>query len=83
MSFVFLASSALNILSVLKSSAEKLSSNTNISGSIAMALAIDSLCFWPPDTLLPPCAISDLYLSFDDRKFYSLWNPVSKNAGIK
>ena len=61
--FVFLASSALNVLSVLKSNAEKLSSNTSISGSIAIALAIDSLCFCPPDTLLPPCAIGSLYFS--------------------
>jgi len=31
--------------SVLKSSAEKLSSNIYISGSLAIALAIDNLCF--------------------------------------
>jgi len=61
--FVFLDNSVLNILSVLKSSAEKLSSNTNISGSIAIALAIDNLCFCPPDTFVPPCAIGSLYFS--------------------
>ena len=61
--FVLFAKASLNAASVLKSSAEKLSSNTNISGSFATALAIDNLCFCPPETLLPPCAISDLYLS--------------------
>ena len=54
---------SLNALSVFKSSAEKLSSNTYISGSIANALAIDKRCFCPPDTLFPPCAIGELYLS--------------------
>ena len=49
--------------SVLKSSAEKLSSNIYISGSLAIALAIDNLCFWPPDTFEPPCAIGVSYLS--------------------
>ena len=49
--------------SVLKSRAEKLSSNINISGSFAIALAIDNLCFCPPDTFAPPCAISESNLS--------------------
>ena len=52
--FVCFESSSLNLLSVLKSNAEKLSSNTIISGSIAKALAIDKRCFCPPDTLFPP-----------------------------
>ena len=60
---VFSANAALNLLSVFKSNAEKLSSKTNISGSIAIALAIDKRCFCPPDTFVPPCAISDLYFS--------------------
>ena len=63
LSLVFVAKAALNLLSVFKSNAEKLSSKTNISGSIAIALAIDKRCFRPPDTFAPPCAISDLYLS--------------------
>ena len=61
---VSFASASLNLLSVFKSNAEKLSSNTNISGSIAIALAIDKRCFCPPDTLFPPCAISELYLFY-------------------
>ena len=36
---------ASNLESVLKSSAEKLSSNIKISGSFTNALAIDNLCF--------------------------------------
>ena len=55
--FVLVDNASLNLLSVLKSNAEKLSSNTNISGSFAIALAIDKRCFCPPDTFPPPCAI--------------------------
>jgi type II secretory pathway component PulC len=42
---VFSFNASLNFTSVLKSKAEKLSSKTNISGSIATALAIDKRCF--------------------------------------
>ena len=58
---VFSANASRNLLSVLKSNAEKLSSNTNISGSFAIALAIDKRCFCPPETFPPPWAISSLY----------------------
>ena len=47
----------LRIASVLKSRAEKLSSNIYISGFLTKALAIDNLCFCPPDTLDPPSLI--------------------------
>ena len=47
------ASAFLSAASVFKSSAEKLSSNINILGFLAIALAIESLCFCPPDTLVP------------------------------
>ena len=30
---------------------------------MAIALAIESLCFWPPETLVPPCEISVSYFS--------------------
>ena len=55
------ASAFLSAASVFKSSAEKLSSNINILGFLAIALAIESLCFCPPDTLVPPCAIGLSY----------------------
>ena len=60
---VWAFNSSLKALSVFKSNAEKLSSKTYISGSIANALAIDKRCFCPPDTLFPPCAIGELYPS--------------------
>lgn len=59
LSLVFSFNACLNATSVLKSNAEKLSSNTNISGFLAIALAIDKRCFCPPDTLFPPCEISE------------------------
>ena len=62
-SFVCALSALRRVLSVLKSSAEKLSSKIKISGFLAIALAIESLCFCPPDTLVPPCAIGDVYFS--------------------
>lgn len=62
-SFVCSFSAFRSVLSVLKSSAEKLSSKIKISGSFAIALAMESLCFCPPETLLPPCAIGVLYRS--------------------
>ena len=37
--------------------AEKLSSNKNTFGFFAIALAMESRCFCPPDTLVPPCEI--------------------------
>ena len=39
----------------------KESSNKYISGSLAIALAIDILCFCPPETLVPPLDISESY----------------------
>ena len=57
------ASAFLSAASVFKSSAEKLSSNINILGFLAIALAIESLCFCPPDTLVPPCAIGLSYFA--------------------
>lgn len=54
LSFVISDNAALKEASVFKSSAEKLSSNIYISGSLAIALAIDNLCFCPPETLFPP-----------------------------
>ena len=62
-SFVSDFNALRSFASVLKSRAEKLSSNINISGSFAIALAIDNLCFCPPDTFEPPCAISESNLS--------------------
>lgn len=43
----------ITLFCVLLSSADKLSSNIRISGSDIIALAIDSLCFCPPDKLIP------------------------------
>ncbi len=56
-SFVSALSSFLKIASVLKSKAEKLSSKMYISGFLTIALAMESLCFCPPDTLEPPSVI--------------------------
>ena len=53
LSVTFEAIAFLKAASVFKSSAEKLSSNINILGF----LAIDNLCFCPPETFVPPCAI--------------------------
>ena len=35
----------------------------NISGFLAIALAMERRCFWPPDTLVPPCEIGESYVS--------------------
>src|SRR5579875_1256472 len=51
---------ARNLASVLKSSAEKLSSKMYISGFLTSARAIERRCFWPPETFVPPCAIKEL-----------------------
>ena len=61
LSVTFEASAFLNAASVFKSSAEKLSSNINILGFLAIALAIDNLCFCPPETFVPPCEIGASY----------------------
>ncbi len=61
---VSLLSAIRNLASVLKSSAEKLSSNRYISGFLTRARAIESLCFCPPDTLVPPCEITESKPSF-------------------
>lgn len=50
--------------SVFRSSAEKLSSKIKTCGCFAIALAMARRCFWPPDTLLPPCAMALSYPSF-------------------
>ena len=70
LSVTFEASAFLKAASVFKSSAEKLSSNINILGFFAIALAIESLCFCPPETLVPPCAIGDFhtFLAFSSMK---------------
>ena len=52
--FVFLFNAFLNAASVLRSNAEKLSSNIYISGFFISARAIESLCFCPPETFVPP-----------------------------
>ena len=62
LSFVRFFKAFRRATSVLKSSAEKLSSKINTSGRFAIALAIESLCFWPPDTFDPPCEIGLSYL---------------------
>ena len=58
---VFSLRAFLTAASVLKSRAEKLSSKIYTSGFFTKALAIESLCFCPPDTLVPPCEISSAY----------------------
>ena len=63
LSFTFSDNAFLSAASVFKSSAEKLSSNINIFGFLAIALAIARRCFLPPETLLPPCDIELSYLS--------------------
>ena len=71
-SFVSSLSLSLSIESVLKSKAEKLSSNIYISGFLTNALAIDNLCFCPPETFLPPSLIiSSNCLGFFDMKSYA------------
>ena len=61
LSLTFSASAFRSAASVFKSSAEKLSSKIKIFGSFATALAMARRCFCPPETLLPPCAISLSY----------------------
>ena len=48
---------ALIVASVFVSTALVESSKINIFGFLSNALAIQSLCFWPPDTFVPPCSI--------------------------
>ena len=55
------ASASRTSRSVLKSSAENESSKIRISGCRYTARAMDSRCFWPPDTFEPPCAIAAAY----------------------
>lgn len=43
--------------SVAVSTALVESSRISTLGFFSSALAIHSLCFWPPDTLVPPCSI--------------------------
>ena len=43
--------------SVAVSTAEVLSSSMSILGFLSRALAIHRRCFWPPDTLVPPCSM--------------------------
>lgn len=50
---VSLRSACLRSLSVLESSAENVSSKRYIGGSLQTALAIESLCFCPPDRFQP------------------------------
>ncbi len=53
--------------SVLKSGAEKLSSNMYSSGFLTSARAIESLCFCPPEKFEPPCATHEFSPSGRDR----------------
>ena len=61
MSLVILGSSsrkALRILaSVWVSTAEVESSKIRIFGFFSRARAMQSRCFWPPETLAPPCSM--------------------------
>ncbi len=63
-SFSCLASTLLSFIR-LHISAEKLSSSTRILGFLAIALAMESLCFCPRQTFDPPCAVSfQIHLPF-------------------
>ena len=43
--------------SVVESTAEVESSRMRTAGFFSMARAMHSRCFWPPETLTPPCSI--------------------------
>ena len=60
-------------LSVFVSTADVLSSKIKILGFFKIALAIQSLCFWPPETFEPPCSIFVSYLSLNDSINSSAW----------
>ena len=53
--------------SVLVSTALVESSRIRIFGFFSRALAIQSLCFWPPETLFPPSTIWVSYPSGNSR----------------
>ena len=55
---VSLRSACLRSLSVRESSAENVSSNRYIGGSLQTARAMESLCFCPPDRFQPCCEMS-------------------------
>lgn len=50
---ISLSRASLRSLSVLESRAENVSSNRYIGGSLQTALAMDTLCFCPPDRFQP------------------------------
>ena len=69
---LFLNASLIN-WSVFVSTADVESSSINIFGFLSKALAIHNLCFWPPETLVPPCSICVSYLSGNDSINLSAW----------
>ena len=63
LSLTFSVSALRSAASVFISRAEKLSSKIKIFGFFRSARAMPRRCFWPPETLLPPCAIGLSYFS--------------------
>src|SRR2546429_636633 len=57
------AIAARSLASVARSSAENESSNRNTAGSRSRARAIASRWRWPPETLVPPCAIGASWIA--------------------
>lgn len=70
---IFSLNAFLISASVFVSTALVESSKINILGFLSNALAIQILCFWPPETFVPPWSNTVLYLSGNSWIKLSAW----------